>query len=157
MKIPIQLNNEQKILEADPSEKLINVLRREGLISVKCGCTVGICGSCTVLLDGKAVPSCILPVSAIRGSKVETLEYFSKTEEYKIITDVFSSFGINLCGYCDAGKIFAAYELMLSHKELDSKKVYDTVKYFNCTCTETSQLVKAIIEATASYESKQRR
>ncbi|MBE6344995.1 MAG: 2Fe-2S iron-sulfur cluster binding domain-containing protein [Spirochaetaceae bacterium] len=157
MKIPIHLNQEQKILEADPSEKLINVLRREGLISVKCGCTTGICGACTVLLDNKAIPSCIIPVAAIRGSKVETLEYFSKTEEYKIITDTFSALEIKLCGYCDAGKIFAAYELMVNCKEIDSKKVYDTVKYFNCGCTETNQLVKAIIEAITAWKSQKRR
>lgn len=149
MKIPLILNREQKILEVDPAEKLIDALRREHLCSVKSGCGSGRCGSCSVLLDGKPIPSCIIPAAAVRDSEVVTLEYFSLTEMYRIIMDSFNKVDIKLCGYCNAGKIFAAYDLIQTYQRPDRQLIYETVKHFTCSCTETDQLVQGIYTAAA--------
>lgn len=152
MKIPMVLNGEHKILEAEPSEMLMEVLRRENLFSVKCGCSAGVCGSCTVLLDSRAVPSCIIPVAAVRESSVETLEFFSHNPMYRIITDSFVKAGVNMCGYCNAGKIFAACDLIRTHKTPSRDIILETVCHFNCSCTETDMLIKGIQRAALAWE-----
>ncbi len=153
MKIPLKLNGEQKIFEADPTEKLMDTLRRENLISVKCGCSKGFCGSCTVLLDGHAVPSCIIPVAAVRESEVETLEYFSTRSIYDVIVTHFNKLGLNMCGYCNSGKILATYDLIKTYKYPTRQQIYDMVRHFNCPCTETDDLINGII-SVSKYFSK---
>ena len=116
MKIPVILNSERVILDAKPAESLLEVLRRQGLLSVKEGCTKGKCGSCTVLLDEKPVPSCIIPVGIVRNASIETLEFFLLTKEGEDIAAGFKQAGLNLCGFCNSARIFSTYELL--------KKVY---------------------------------
>ena len=89
MKIPITINGEMMVLEAHPSMTLLDVLRREGFISAKLGCSQGRCGSCTVLMDGKAIPTCIIPFVATRDASIVTMEQFSKTKEYELIIESF--------------------------------------------------------------------
>lgn len=148
MKIPLMLNGEHKILEAEPSEKLMDVLRRERLFSVKCGCEEGFCGACTIMLNGRAVPSCIIPVVSARDSEVETLEHFSHNDFYRLIMDAYKKTGINMCDYCNAGKIFAAYDLIRTYKRPTRQQVYETVRHFNCSCTETDAHVNGIMLAS---------
>ena len=85
MNIPVILNGEKIFFQADSEEKLSAVLRRNGCLSVKTACAKGRCGSCTVLLNEKPVPSCRLPVALAINQKIETLECFSKSGEYTAI------------------------------------------------------------------------
>ena len=81
MKIPVILNDEEKIFDVEPDCTLMKVLQNNGCTSVKCGCASGSCGSCSVLLNDIPVASCQIPVGIIRSEKITTLEYFSKTED----------------------------------------------------------------------------
>ena len=83
MKIPVTINGKKIILDENPDEKLLFVLRKQKLISVKIGCEAGKCGFCTVLLNDKPVSSCLIPVGIVKDCTIETLEYFSKSKEYK--------------------------------------------------------------------------
>ena len=74
MKIPVILNDEEKILDAEPDWNLMKVLQNNGCTSVKCGCSSGSCGSCSVLLNGIPVASCKIPVGIIKSEKIITLE-----------------------------------------------------------------------------------
>jgi carbon-monoxide dehydrogenase small subunit len=85
MKIPVNLNEEQTVLDAIPSEPLLNVLRRMGIFSVKCGCQDGFCGNCMVLLNGKPVPSCQIPCGIVRDNKVITLEFFTNPKKKEAV------------------------------------------------------------------------
>ena len=102
MKIPIILNGEKTIIDANGDEKLLSVLRNLNLFSAKNGCEEGKCGYCTVLLDDKPVNSCLIPIGIIRDCSIVTLEFFKKTKDYEDIMKGFSQAGINLCGYCNA-------------------------------------------------------
>lgn len=154
MKIPVILNGEITVLEADPALSLLKVLRREGIISAKLGCTTGRCDSCTVLVGGRAVASCLIPLAAVRDATIITLEYFSKTPEYKVIIEAFGKAGIKLCGYCNAGKILATYSLISTHKHPSLQLVQDTVRHFNCSCTEQDDLVQGIMYAGAAFQTQ---
>lgn len=154
MKIPVTLNDTKIVLESEPQDKLLNVLRRLNLLSPKCGCNEGFCGACTVLLDGKPVPSCIVPVAIVRDSSVITLEYFSKSADYADIIEGFNKAGIHMCGYCNAGKIFAAWNIISTPGKPERKMIYEEVRHLSPCCTNTDMLVNGILYA---FESRVRR
>lgn len=170
MKIPIKLNGENIVLDVPSGRMLLDVLRERGLVLAKCGCTSlvhrtrsgkkqghgygarQICGACTVLLDGVPVPSCIVPVAIARDSEVITLEYFAKTPAYSDIIRGFKIAGVELCGFCNAGKIFAAEYLLRTKTKkalvLPSlKTIYEGISFLSPCCTSMKQLSEGIIHA----------
>ena len=147
MKIPAELNGQKIIFEAKADEMLLNVLRREKCLSAKLGCGNGICGSCTILLNGAPVSSCKIPAGTIKDQKIQTLEYFTKTEIYTDIIKGFTKAGIKLCGFCNAGKIFTAMHIILSKTKPDRNIIEEEVKHLSLCCTDTNTLIDGIIYA----------
>ncbi len=147
MKIPVTLNGNKTILEANPDESLMKILQKHACPSVKTGCNSGFCGACTVLLEGNPVASCKIPVGIVKGNDIVTLEYFSKTEEYLFIMEGFNKAGIKLCGYCNAGKIFAAYQILKMTKIPTRQEISEYVKHLSPCCTDLKTLVNGIIYA----------
>ena len=147
MRIASNLNETKIQIEVEPNERLLNVLRREfGLLMAKKGCLRGQCGACTVLLDGNPVPSCIVPMFNVQDKSVITLEHFSKTSTYKRILNVFNRNGVDLCGYCNAGKILTAYYIMKSNEIIDSNRIKELVTGQTCRCTAIDQYINSIIQ-----------
>ncbi len=145
MKIPLTLNGEKMLLDAEPAESLLSILRKRELYSVKCGCQKGHCGNCMVLLDEEPVPSCIIPIGTIREKSIVTLEYFKKNyPEYKDISDGFSQAGIHLCGYCNAGKILTAYNILRKYHRPEKAQIISAVKSLDFCCTDRDSLVNGI-------------
>lgn len=151
MNIPVTLNGNKKIFEAQSDESLMSVLHTKTSASVKCGCQHGFCGACTVLLDDKPVAACKVPVGIIRDSDIVTLDYFEKTEEYAHIMQGFNKAGIKLCGYCNAGKIFSAYQIMKINKKLSREEVSEQVKSLSPCCTDLETLVTGILTAISIH------
>ncbi len=147
MKIPVFLNGSKVILEAHADESLMKVLRRNGCPSVKSGCSSGFCGACTILMDDKPISACKLPSGIAKDHDLVTLDYFIKTEEYKIIIEGFNKAGIKLCGYCNAGKIFAAYQILKLAKIPTRQEISDDVRHLSPCCTDLDSLVNGIIYA----------
>ena len=145
MKIPVTLNGSKIILEANPDESLMQVLHKNGCFSVKSGCTEGFCGACTILLDDKPISSCEIPVGIIKNNDLVTLDYFAKTEEYSYITQGFAKAGIKLCGYCNAGKIFAAYQILKLAKIPTRQEIRDYIGHLSPCCTDQDTLINGII------------
>lgn len=145
MKIPVILNGSKTILEANADDSLMKVLHKAACPSVKSGCTSGFCGACTVLLNDKPVSSCEIPVGIVKNNDIVTLDYFKKSEEYSIITGGFTKAGIKLCGYCNAGKIFAAYQILNLSKMPTRQEITDYVKHLSPCCTDLETLVNGII------------
>lgn len=154
MTIPVIMNGEQTFFEAAADEKLLDVLRKNGNLSVKSGCVQGSCGSCTVLLDGKPIPSCLLPVSFAHNRNIETLEHFSKSEEYRCIIDGFEKAGICLCGFCNAGKIFAAHTALRSNAKPTRAAIAGIIRGLPPCCTDSETLINGIIYAFDCYAQK---
>lgn len=151
MKIALTLNNSPIVIDADPSEMLIVVLRKLKYFSVKLGCSPRNCGVCTVLLNDRAVPSCRLPVGLVRDSDVVTLEYFEQTEFYKDIMKGFEMAGIHLCGYCNAGKIFAAYEIIKYQSRPTRESIYEFISHLDDCCVERDTLINGILHASSIH------
>lgn len=153
MKIPFTLNNENIVVDTNPDTALSAILRGNAIFSAKKGCDKGFCGACTVLLNNKPVPSCIIPIAVCRNASIITLEHFCNTEDYNDIQNGFRSAGVELCGYCNAGKIFEAYEIITKHEKPDRKYIAKQIFHFPCNCTESETLVNGIILA-ANYRRK---
>ena len=147
MKIPVTLNGNKIILDAHADETLMKVLHKNGCTSVKSGCSGGFCGACTILLDDRPVASCKIPAGIVRNSDIVTLDYFVKTEEYSTIMAGFQKAGIKLCGYCTAGKVFSAYQILKMTKMPTRQEITDYVKALSPCCTDLETLVNGIIYA----------
>lgn len=157
MKISVTLNGTKTILDAQPDESLMKVLHGNSCSSVKSGCCEGFCGSCTVLLEDKPVASCKIPVGIVKGKEITTLDQFSKTSEYSAIMEGFNKAGIQLCGYCNSGKIFSTYQILKVTKKLSRKEITDQVKHLSPCCVDLETLVNGIIYAVAAYNKKMQR
>jgi carbon-monoxide dehydrogenase small subunit len=147
MNVPVILNGNKTILEAPADETLMSVLRRIGCSSVKCGCGQGTCGSCTVLLNDSPVATCKIPLGIIQNADIVTLEYFERTKEYSIIMKGFELAGIKLCGLCDSGKIFSAYQLVKLNRIPTRDEIYEQVRSLAPCCTDLNTLINGIILA----------
>ena len=147
MNVPVILNGNKTILEAPADETLMSVLRRIGCASVKCGCGQGTCGSCTVLLNDNPVATCKIPLGIIQNADIVTLEYFERTTEYSRIMKGFELAGIKLCGLCDSGKIFSAYQLVKLNRIPTREEIYEQVRSLAPCCTDLNTLINGIILA----------
>ena len=157
MKIPVTLNGNKIILDAHADETLMKVLHKNGCTSVKSGCSGGFCGACTILLDDRPVASCKIPAGIVRNSDIVTLDYFVKTEEYITIINGFQKAGIKLCGYCTAGKVFSAYQIMKMPKMPTRQEITDYVTALSPCCTDIETLVNGIIYAIQISNKRQKR
>lgn len=154
MNIPMIINNEKVLIQSPADSSLLSVLRKERFLQVKRGCEQGICGSCTVLLDGKPVPSCKIPVAVALNREIVTLEYFSKDEMYTAIMKGFTKAGIKLCGYCNSGKIFAAKEILSAPARPTRKKIAEYIFRLSPCCTDMDSLTNGILYAFEFYTKK---
>jgi aerobic carbon-monoxide dehydrogenase small subunit len=144
-KIEFMLNGEPVAVEAEPTERLLDILRvRFGLIAAKEGCGEGECGACSVLKDGKLVNSCILPLGAVAGSRITTLEGLREREEGDTIIQAFVDSGAVQCGFCTPGMVMAAAALMRSIPEPDEEQIREALSGNLCRCTGYTMLVEGV-------------
>ena len=144
MNVPVILNGNKTILDAPADDTLMTVLRRLGCSSVKCGCGMGACGSCSVLLNDNPVASCKIPLGIIQNADIVTLEYFERTKEYSIIMKGFELAGIKLCGLCNSGKIFSAYQIIKMNKIPSRSEIQEMVRSLAPCCTDLNTLINGI-------------
>lgn len=147
MKIPVTLNKTKIILDEQPDELLCKVLHKNGCTSVKEGCMEGGCGSCTVLINDIPSASCKIPVGLVRDFDIVTLDFFEKSDFYSVIMEGFNKAGIKLCGYCNAGKIFSAYQILKNTKIPTREEIKEQMKHLSSCCTDLETLVNGVIYA----------
>ncbi|MGP1414618.1 MAG: 2Fe-2S iron-sulfur cluster-binding protein [Treponema sp.] len=155
MVISFKLNGETTLADALPNARLSNILRSQfGLKSVKISSYDGLRGSDCVLLDETVAPSSLIPLFNVENREVVTLEYFSTDkqylQDYKLIMKCFKENDVSLCGFCDAGKIFAAYRLLKSNIDEEDPNFETKIKqYYSlslCRCTILKNLLNATKE-----------
>lgn len=144
MNIQINLNGHNKVLDVDVNEKLCDTLRKNGCPSVKTGCRDGVCGTCTVILNGKPYPSCEILTARCDGAEITTVEGLG--EEADKISRILTRLGGEGCGYCAPGFVVLAYA---ASRELKNP-TYDEVKeYLNgnlCRCTGYITRIETLLE-----------
>jgi len=150
--VSLTLNGKPVRLEADESRSLLWVLRTDlGLTGTKFGCGVGLCGSCTVVVDGKAVRSCRTSLGDVQGRKVTTIEGLATDSKLHPIQQAFVDHGGLQCGYCTPGMIMNAYGLLLADPHPSREKVVDAMEGNLCRCSAYKRILEAI-ESVARAE-----
>ena len=153
MKISFKLNGKPISLDLDPSMRFIDVLRETLLLKgTKEGCGEGSCGACVVLMDGKSVNSCLLPVANVIGHEIVTIEGLKETEEFDVLQKAFADRGGQQCGFCTPGMIIAAYSLLKSNPHPSEEEVRAKMSGNLCRCTGYQAIVEAVLMASKKGE-----
>ena len=153
MSIKFELNGSRTALEQPPHTALLWVLREHlKLTGTKFGCGSGLCGACTVHLDGQPMRACITPISAVAGKSVTTIEGLSKDQSHPL-QKAWIETQVPQCGYCQSGQIMQAAALLESNKSPSREEI---VAYMNgniCRCGTYLRIIRAIkIAATEVNE-----
>jgi aerobic-type carbon monoxide dehydrogenase small subunit (CoxS/CutS family) len=145
--INFNLNGQKISLEVEPYETLLEMLReRLGVKSPKCGCNRGDCGTCTVLLDGQTVRSCLILAIEIDGHKVITLEGIMQNGELTPLQKTFIEHNSFQCGFCAPGMILSATELLKKNPSPNKEEIQEALSGNLCRCTGYSPIIDAILE-----------
>lgn len=150
MTITLTINGVPRRYDCSPGERLRDLLQREGFTSARNGCDhQGSCGACTVLLDGKAVNSCLLLAAQVDGKEIQTVEGLAGHLELSALQTAFIDAGIVQCGYCTPGMLMATKELLDRVDKPSREQIADAVSGIFCRCTGYEQLFAAVELAQA--------
>jgi aerobic-type carbon monoxide dehydrogenase small subunit (CoxS/CutS family) len=147
MKTPVRfrLNGRPTTLETDEGRTLLWVLRTDlGLTGAKYGCGVGACGSCTVVVDGRAVRSCQTTLAEVQGTEVTTIEGLARDGTLHPLQRAFVEHGGLQCGFCTPGMLMNAYGLLLADPHPSREKVLDAMEGNLCRCSAYKRILEAI-------------
>jgi len=146
--ISFTLNDKAVSVSTDGERPLLWVLRTDlGLTGTKYGCGKALCGACTVIMDGMALRSCVIPVSSVKGKEILTIEGLAKNGKLHPIQEAFTKHDALQCGFCTPGMILNAYSLLLSNPEPSRQEIVDGMEYNLCRCGAHTRIIRAIEEA----------
>jgi len=146
--IELTVNGSRRSVFVHPMERLLDVLRHElGLTGAKGGCGEGECGSCSILLDGQLVNSCLVPIAQANGSNLLTIEGLTGDERLHPLQQSFLTCNGAQCGICTPGMILAAVHLLDKHPEPTLDEIREGLSGNLCRCTGYSQIFEAIRQA----------
>lgn len=148
MKVTFTLNGEQRTYHADPDEKLLDSLRILGLTGVKRGCSEGTCGSCSVIIDGKLVTSCLVYTVSVAGADITTIEGLGTTNTPHPIQKAFVDSGAVQCGYCTPGMVLATKVLLDANPTPGEEDIRKALDGNLCRCTGYVKIIEGV-EAAA--------
>jgi len=144
MKLDLTINGEPVAVEIDPSESLQSLLRRLGHTSVKKGCGTGDCGSCVVVVDRKAVKSCVMLAGQCKDREVLTVEGLGTPTEPHPLQKAFVESGAVQCGFCTPGMILAAHALLLENPTPTEADIKEALDGNLCRCTGYVKIIDAV-------------
>lgn len=148
----IIVNGSERGIRSDPDTPLLWVLRDElRLTGTKFGCGIAQCGACTVMVDGYAQRSCVTPVGAINGARVETIEALD-TPEAKAVKAAWAEIDVPQCGYCQSGQVVAATALLQEIPNPSDEDIDNAMSGNACRCATYIRVRAAIHQAARKLE-----
>ena len=147
----LDVNGKQLETDASPDTPLLWVLRDSlNLTGTKFGCGMAQCGACTVHVDGMATRSCVLPLSAVEGKKITTIENVNADAAGKAVQDAWIAENVAQCGYCQSGQIMSATALLAKNKAPSDADIDAAMSGNICRCATYVRIRAAIKEAAKS-------
>jgi aerobic-type carbon monoxide dehydrogenase small subunit (CoxS/CutS family) len=143
--IGFTLNGRPVTLDTDPNRILLWVLRTDlEMTGAKYGCGAGLCGSCTVVVDGEAVRSCVTSLGDVQGREVATIEGLARNGQLHPLQQAFHEAGGFQCGYCTPGMIMNAYSLLLRSSSPTRDEIVEGMENNLCRCGAHTRIIEAI-------------
>lgn len=153
MSVDLSINGDAVTSDAAPETKLLWVLREHlKLTGTKYSCGSGICGACTVHVDGRPVRSCLLPLSAVAGRSVKTIEGLSADASHPL-QRAWIKEQVPQCGYCQSGQIMQAAALLANNPSPTRAEIVDHMDEVLCRCGTYGRIIRAIERAAVEDES----
>jgi len=147
MAFTVNINGETREIDAPGEMPLLWALRNElKMVGTKFGCGIGMCGACTVHLDGQAVRSCSLPLSAIGEKQVSTIEHLSTTPVGAALQQAWLDEDVMQCGYCQAGQLMSATALLNANSSPSTAEIHAAMQGNICRCACYGRIEKAIAQ-----------
>ena len=146
----LRVNGRRRSIDAwDPAEPLLYALRGGlGLTGAKPGCGLGQCGSCTVLVDDQATRACMVPVSAVAGRRITTVEGLGTPEKPDLLQAAFIAEQAAQCGYCTSGMIMSARALLMKMPHPTGDEVKQALAGNLCRCGAYVRILRAVMRAS---------
>ncbi|MFH1035947.1 MAG: (2Fe-2S)-binding protein [Pseudomonadota bacterium] len=153
MRLQFILNDQAMDLDGvDGGESLLSLLRRLGLTGPKEGCGVGECGACTVVLDGRAVDSCLLPAAKVQGRRLLTVEGLASKQGLHPLQEAFLEAGAVQCGFCTPGMLMSASALLARTPRPSEGQIKQALEGNLCRCTGYQDILAAVRLAADKLE-----
>jgi carbon-monoxide dehydrogenase small subunit len=146
MKIRLSVNDTERDWEVNPGDVFLDVLRDHGLTSVKRGCGQGDCGSCTILVDGQAMRSCLLLAGQMHGRHVTTVESMGTLKDPHPLQEAFVRHGAVQCGFCTPGMLLASKSLLEEVESPSQEQVREALDGNLCRCTGYVKIIDAVLD-----------
>ncbi len=148
MAVSLTVNRKKRVVDAEADKPLLWVLREDlNLPGTKFGCGAGLCGACTVLLDGNAVRSCQTPIADAAGKQITTIEDVASLPVGKKVVDAWVDLDVPQCGYCQAGQIMSATALLTQTPKPTAEDIEGGMSGNICRCATYLRIQKAIRKA----------
>ena len=146
------LNGEPVTTDVEPRLHLADCLREMlGKTGTHLGCEHGVCGACTVIVDGAAVCACLMLTVQVEGSSVVTVEGLSSEEALTPLQTAFRKHHALQCGFCTPGMLMTAHALLTEEPDADADRIRSALSGNLCRCTGYISIVEAVLEARAAY------
>ena len=141
----LSINGQKRTVDADPEKPLLWVIREDlDMPGTKFGCGMGLCGACTVIINGVATRSCITPISRAVGKDIITIEHVATTPTGKSVSDAWVQLDVPQCGYCQAGQIMSASALLAKNPKPTTEQIDSAMSGNICRCSTYLRIRKAI-------------
>jgi len=151
----MEINGELVSVEVEPHELLVDVLREKlSLTGTKVGCREGECGACSVLLNGRVVPSCLIPAMKADGQKIGTIEGLEHNGELHPLQREFLNQGAVQCGFCTPGMLLSAKQLLDENPKPTIQEIKEGISGVLCRCTGYQKIIQAIQALSETMEGK---
>jgi len=148
MLVTFNINGESRTIDVFPMARLLDVLREElHLTGTKEGCGEGECGACTVVLDGRIVNSCLVPVAQVNGSDITTIEGVAHQDQLHAVQQAFIDHGGAQCGICTPGMVLAAVDLLNRNPQPSEADIRNGLAGNLCRCTGYMKIFESVVRA----------
>jgi carbon-monoxide dehydrogenase small subunit len=153
MQVSFEINGERAQIDVPPRLTLADCLRhRLGLTGTHLGCEHGVCGACTVIVDGEAVRACLMLAVQADGAQIVTVEGLSSDDELTPLQQAFRKHNALQCGFCTPGMITTLHALLTDEPYADEERIRDVLSGNLCRCTGYIPIIEAALEARAAYQ-----
>ena len=152
MKVAFEVNGKALEVDVEPRLSLADCLRDVlGLTGTHLGCEHGVCGACTVIVDGEAVRSCLTLAVQVAGENIVTVEGLSRDDDLTPLQAAFRKHHALQCGFCTPGMVTTAHALLSEEPNADADRAREVLSGNICRCTGYVPIVEAVLEARAAY------